>query len=266
MIWKAAFRISPSAMTPTCTTFLIVSHVPDRNEVIPFQIFENVVAIVSNVPVMKETIPSHIPVKNEAIPVPDPLEKVLDRAPCFVPAGAKPAQNGVGQPLEGVDPVREGSHHEVPDAAEDFPDALPDSIPVTGKYTGEHVEKPDEHVQHYAQNIADLLEYSLEYGGQQLAEAVPDSAQHLGYVLKLEAQLVEPVGDCLPELVKLGLYPVPDRRDLGSKFFVVLPEVREGEDQRSYGSAHGQRRGRYAAYGSDYALDGSLCHGELLGD
>ena len=77
MIWKAAFRISPSAMTPTCTTFLIVSHVPDRNEVIPFQIFENVVAIVSSVPVMKETIPSHIPVKNEAIPFQIPSKKSL---------------------------------------------------------------------------------------------------------------------------------------------------------------------------------------------
>ena len=49
--WDRVWQISPSAMTPTCTTFLIVSHVPDRNEVIPFQIFENVVAIVSSAPV-----------------------------------------------------------------------------------------------------------------------------------------------------------------------------------------------------------------------
>ena len=42
MIWKAAVRISPIAITPTCTTFLIVSHTPDRKEVIAFQIFEKI--------------------------------------------------------------------------------------------------------------------------------------------------------------------------------------------------------------------------------
>ena len=42
MIWKAAVRISPIAITPTCTTFLMVSHAPDRKEVIAFQIFEKI--------------------------------------------------------------------------------------------------------------------------------------------------------------------------------------------------------------------------------
>ena len=88
MIWKAALIISFTAMIPTCTTFLIVSHAPDRNEVIPFQIPEKNDEITVQ-PVVKmlliqlralltvEVIPLQIPEKNETIPFQIPSKKLL---------------------------------------------------------------------------------------------------------------------------------------------------------------------------------------------
>ena len=88
MIWKAALRISFTAMIPTCTTLLIFSHAPDRNEVIPFQIPEKNDEIAVQ-PVVKilliqlralltvEVIPLQIPEKNETIPFQIPSKKLL---------------------------------------------------------------------------------------------------------------------------------------------------------------------------------------------
>ena len=54
MIWKAALIISFTAMIPTVTMFLIVSHAPDKNPVIESQIFVKVSWISVMVPVTLE--------------------------------------------------------------------------------------------------------------------------------------------------------------------------------------------------------------------
>ena len=54
MIWKAALIISFTAMIPTVTMFLIVSHAPDKNPVIESQIFVKVLWISVMVPVTLE--------------------------------------------------------------------------------------------------------------------------------------------------------------------------------------------------------------------
>ena len=124
-------------------------------------------------------------------------------APKLVPARAKPAEENVGHAFERVEHGREVAGDQIPVPAENLIDAAPYAIPVSCEYAGEHVEKPGQNVESSAQPHADRLKCSLENRREHFTKAVPHGFQYLGYARKLEAELVQSVGDTLPEGVKL---------------------------------------------------------------